>query len=148
MSDSVRQWSPSRSGGIPGSANRGSQGASGTVAVVFAAFVAVFGGLVSLVTTHHLGVMFSVLFVIGCAASALLVRRTGALAVVVAPPLLYVVIAGILSQFARSTDTNSGLVHRSFAVVDQLVTGAPTIWIATALAALIVVIRRRRVAAA
>ncbi len=143
MSDSVRQWSPSQAGGSPGAGTRRGQGISGTVAVVIAALITTLGGLASLATTHHLGAMFAVVFVIGCVVPALLVRRSGALAVVVAPPLLYVVVAGVLSQFARSTDAGGGLVRHSFAAVDQLVTGAPTIWIATALAAAIVLLRRR-----
>jgi hypothetical protein len=124
-----------------GAANRApstaGKGITGRGVVVLVAVVTGIVGIVEVIASGHRGPLFGAAFVLASAAGAYLVRRRDLLAAVVAPPLIYCGLIVFMSLI-DSGDTTGGLVTRlGVYIADAFVTGAPSIWIATAAAAAI-----------
>lgn len=140
MPDSLHAWSPAA--GYRRSA-RGSGRLSGAGVVVLLLLIAGAGGAADALINDGLGRVFDVVFVVACVLTALMVRHGTLATAVVAPPIVYAVLVVVLDVFVirPSGGWVSGQV---VAAGDALVTGAPAIWLGTALAAAIVGLRRLR----
>ncbi len=133
---------PSRSapGLLSGSGSRGLTGAGGAATVLGAGCL---GGAVDLVAGTDLGPAFVVLFVLGCVVAAARVRPRDLLWAVVAPPLLFVVLA-LLAGLARTGGSTSNFLMRQVLEAGAaVVTSAPALVGGTGVAAAIAVSRRR-----
>jgi hypothetical protein len=109
-------------------------------AVLLAAGTALLGAAVDLLTGPGLGTTFAVLFVAGCVLAALLVRRDGLRTVVVAPPLLYALLA-LLSGVTQSDGSPRTPVRQTLALFTELIIGAPALITAT-LAVVVIAVAR------
>ena len=110
-------------------------------AVLLAGALALVGALLDLLTGPGLGLVFDVLFVLGCAAAAALVKRDGLRAVVVAPPLLFAVMA-LGSGLVQTDSAPRTPMRQTLALFTELVVGAPTLVTGTVVAAVIALVRR------
>lgn len=99
-------------------------------AVLLAAGTALLGAAVDLLTGPSLGSTFAVLFVTGCVLAAVLVKRDGLRVVVVAPPLLYALLA-LLSGVTQSDGGPRTPVRQTLALFTELIIGAPALITAT-----------------
>lgn len=99
-------------------------------AVLLAAGTALLGAAVDLLTGPSLGSTFAVLFVTGCVLAAVLVKREGLRIVVVAPPLLYALLA-LLSGVTQSDGGPRTPVRQTLALFTELIIGAPALITAT-----------------
>jgi hypothetical protein len=112
--------------------------APGVVVVVVA--VSLVGLLVDRFTVDS-GTVFGVAYVLACGYAALQVRRRDLVAAVVLPPLIFfLLVTGRALVDSGSSHTMSA---RSLQVASDLATLAPFLWIGTALAAVIVLVRWR-----
>jgi hypothetical protein len=111
--------------------------------VVLLLLIAGAGGAGDALLNDSLGRLFDVTFIVACVLGALLVRHGTLATAIVAPPIVYAVLIVVLDVFVvrPSGGWVSGQV---VAAGDALVTGAPAIWLGTALAAVIVGLRRLR----
>lgn len=119
--------------------------ASGAVAVALGCGLA--GGLIDVLTGPGLRLSFALSFVVGCALAALAVRRRDLAAAVVAPPLVYVVIALAAGAVRGTGATGSWLVRQVMGLFTALVLEAPVLLVATGVALVIALARglgRRR----
>ena len=114
--------------------------AAGAVAVALG-FGAV-GAVIDVVTGSGLRMTFAVLFVLGCAVAAYKVHREDLFAAVVIPPLAYVALAVAANLGAKSTVGGSFLKQQVLELLAALITKAPTLLLATGLAAAIALFRR------
>lgn len=112
--------------------------APGVAVVVLAATLV--GVLVDRFTVDS-GVVFGVAYVASCIYVALQVRRRDLLAAVVVPPLVFFVLTTARALFDPGASHTTSA--RMLTVASDLATLAPALWIGTALAALIVLVRWR-----
>jgi hypothetical protein len=121
----------------PVTRRRSSSGATGRGVVVLILVLSAVVGLLEVVIGGHRGHAFAIAFVASSMAGALVVRRRDIPTAMVAPPLIYCVLIVLLSLI-DTKDLTGGLATREvFYVANAFVTGAPTMWIATAAAAAI-----------
>lgn len=123
-------------------ASRG--GLSGTGAVALTFVFGLVGMGIDLLTGTGLRLVFSVLFVVGCAVAAALVRREHLLVPVVAAPLLFTLLALITETVQSSTGSGGWLTQHVLGVGTDLVTKAPVLIVGTVLAGIVALIRRVR----
>jgi hypothetical protein len=140
MPDSLHAWTPaSRS-------RRGAHGAgrlSGAGVVVLLLLIAGAGGVADALLNDSLGHLFDAAFVVACVLAALAVRHGTLATAIVAPPIVYAVLVIVLDVFV--VRPSGGWVSGQFiAAGDALVTGAPAIWLGTALSAAIIGLRKLR----
>jgi hypothetical protein len=142
MPDSLRTWTPttyarsgSRSGGVS---------LPGLGAVLVLLILGGVGGAVDVFWHGNTSRLFDVVFVVACVIAALLVRHGSLAVAVVAPPLVYVLLVVAIDQFVALPAGGGWLIRQLVAAGDALVTGAPAIWLGTALAAIIVGLRKLR----
>lgn len=109
------------------------------------AVVVLAGTLVGLIIdrfTVDSGTVFGVAYVLSCGYAALQVRRRDLAAAVVIPPLIFGVL--VTGRALVDPDTWHTMSARTLQVASDLATLAPALWIGTALAAVIVLVRWRR----
>lgn len=128
---------------LPAGAHIGDRrGLTATGAVAVAVGFGTLGAVIDVVTGAGLRGAFAVLFVLGCAVAAYKVHREDLLAAVVIPPLVYVAFAIAANLGARSTVGGSLLKQQALELVAALITKAPTLLVATGLAAAVAIARR------
>jgi len=99
------------------------------------------GGAIDVATGEGLRVVFSVAFIIGCIIAAARVHREDLLAAVVTPPLVYAALA-LLGGLVGASGFGGSVFNREFyQLVDALVIRFPVLFIATASAAAIALVR-------
>ena len=119
-----------------------SRGLTAAGAATLALCAGALGGAVDVVTGEGLRAVFAVAFVLGCALGAYKVHREDLLAAVTIPPLAYVALAVAANVGTRTTLGGSFLKQQALELMTDLVTKAPTLLVATGLAALIALVRR------
>jgi hypothetical protein len=100
-------------------------------------------GLVEVALAGHRGAAFAFVFVFTSAVGALVVRRRDMATSLIAPPLLYCVLIAALSVVDTRDQSGGFITRKAVYIGNAFVTGAPTLWIATAAAAAIVWYRHR-----
>jgi len=120
------------------------RGLTASGAVALALVLGVLGGAVDVLTGPGLREVFAISFVVGCVLAAVTVHREDLLAAVVMPPLVYVVLVLLGGAVERTASSGSFVVQQAVELVNALVLGAPVLLLATGLALLVAVVRRRR----
>ena len=123
----------------PGVGDR--RGLTAAGAVTLALLLGIVGGSVDVATGRGLRVVFAICFVLGCALAALLVHREDLKAAVVMPPLLYVVLALVAGAVGSTGGSGSFLTRETLELVQALVIGAPVLFTATGVAAVVALAR-------
>jgi hypothetical protein len=119
-----------------------SRGLTAVGAVTVALGFGCAGGLIDVLTGEGLRATFAILFVAGCALAAYRVHREDLLAAVVIPPLAYVAVALAANLGTHTTIGGSFVKQQVLELMTALVTKAPVLLVATALAACIALGRR------
>ena len=110
-------------------------------AVLLTLLTGAVGAVVDLSSRSSLGTWFAVGFIGGCLLSVLLVHREDLRAVVVMPPLVYVVLA-LGGGLAKQNSASGSLVTRqAVQLVNSVVLGAPILLIAAGATAVLAVVR-------
>lgn len=129
-------------GGVPGSAperptvvRSTSPRLTAAGGVMLATGAGLFGAVIDVLTGAGLRTLFSLFFIAGCVAAAALVRRHDLLATVVLPPLVYLLIALLTAAVEISGAAGSWVAREAFEAGTSLVVHAPTLVVATGLAA-------------
>jgi hypothetical protein len=99
-------------------------------AAVLMIVTAVAGGTFDVLTGQGLRLVFAVCFVLGCALAALLTHREHLRAVIVMPPLVYVVLALGASVAEGVGGSGSFLRTQVLELANAVVLGAPVLWVA------------------
>jgi hypothetical protein len=118
-----------------GSATRRPAGVTGRGVVVLIFVLTLTAGLVDMLISGHRGHLFGVVFAAANALGALGVRRRDLWTAMIAPPLVYCVLIGIMSLIDQGGLTGGFATREAFYLGNAFVTGAPAIWVGTALAA-------------
>ncbi|MGH8889775.1 MAG: DUF6542 domain-containing protein [Acidothermaceae bacterium] len=111
------------------------RGVTGRGVVALIAGATFVGGLADLAVSGHRAYFFGILFAIASGVAAFVVRRRDLRAAMIAPPLVYCLLILIMSLIDRNGLTGSFSTRETYYVGNAFVTGAPAIWIGTALAA-------------
>jgi hypothetical protein len=111
--------------------------------VVLICALTLLGGLADMAISGHRGHLFGVLFAIASALAAIAVRRRDLNTAMIAPPLVYCLMIVVMSFIDRSDLTGGFVTREAFYLGKAFVTGAPAIWIGTALAFVVAVWRKR-----
>jgi hypothetical protein len=128
---------------LPAGAHIGDRrGLTATGAVAVALGCGALGATIDVLTGAGLRSAFAVLFVLGCAFAAYKVHREDLLAAVVIPPLAYVALAFAANLGSHTTVGGSWVKQQVLELMASLVTKAPALLLATALAAVIALTRR------
>lgn len=117
------------------------RGLTAAGAVTLALLLGAVGGAVDVATGRGLRVVFAICFVLGCALAALLVHREDLKAAVVMPPLLYAVLALVAGAVGSSGGSGSFVTRVTLELVQALVIGAPVLFTATGVAAVVALAR-------
>lgn len=120
------------------------RGLTATGAVAIALAMGFVGAVIDVSTGRGLRTTFAVSFVLGSALAALLAHREDLKATVVMPPLTYCFLALVGAALGRTGAAGSFVKTQAMELVSALILGAPVLYTATGLAALIAVIRWRR----
>lgn len=128
----------SRSAGISLGDRRGLT-ATGAVAALLLFGLA--GGTYDVLTGQGLREVFAVSFVAGCLVAALTVHREDLVAVVVMPPLVYVVLVLLGGAVDGLAGAGSFLTRQVLELVNALILGAPALMLGTGVALLVAVAR-------
>ena len=123
----------------PGVGDR--RGLTAAGAVTLALLLGMVGGSIDVATGRGLRVVFAICFVLGCALAALLVHREDLKAAVIMPPLLYVVLALVAGAVGSTGGNGSFLTRETLELVQALVIGAPVLFTATGVAAVVALAR-------
>ena len=134
---SAVQATPAPHGGL---ADR--RGLTALGAVVLALVLSSAGGAVDVLTGPGLGLWFAVAFVASCLLAALSAHREDLLAVVVMAPLVYAAVVLLAGLAERGGSGGSLLLHQAIELFNGLVLGAPVLLGGTAVAGLVVLVRR------
>jgi hypothetical protein len=102
--------------------------------ILVATFLA---GLLDMAISGHRGHLFGVVFAASSAAAALVVRRRDLTIAMIAPPLIYCVLIGVMALIDRGGLAGGFATTAAFYLGNAFVTGAPAIWTGTAVACLI-----------
>jgi hypothetical protein len=122
------------------------RGVTGRGIVALIATSTLVGGLADLVISGHRSFLFAIAFVVTSAVGAFVVRRRDLPAAMIAPPLIYCVLIVLMSVIDQSGLTGGLATREGYYVGNAFVTGAPTIWIGTAIASVIGWYRLKRTA--
>ena len=117
------------------------RGLTAAGAALVALVVGLLGVAFDLLTGSGLREAFAVAFVTGCVLAALAVHREDLFAVVVMPPLVYVVLAFVGGAFGTTAGSGSFLTRQAIELVNAVVIGAPVLMVATFAALVIAVFR-------
>ena len=115
-------------------ATRRPPGVTGRGVVVLIFVATLVGGLLDMMISGHRGHMFGVVFAVASALGALGVRRRDLRTAMVAPPLEYSVLIGVMSLIDQGGLSGGLATREAFYLGNAFVTGAPAIWVGTALA--------------
>ena len=115
-------------------ATRRPPGVTGRGVVVLIFVATLVGGLLDMMISGHRGHMFGVVFAVASALGALGVRRRDLRTAMVAPPLEYCVLIGVMSLIDQGGLSGGLATREAFYLGNAFVTGAPAIWVGTALA--------------
>lgn len=115
-------------------ATRRPPGVTGRGVVVLIFVATLVGGLLDTMISGHRGHMFGVVFAVASALGALGVRRRDLRTAMVAPPLEYCVLIGVMSLIDQGGLSGGLATREAFYLGNAFVTGAPAIWVGTALA--------------
>jgi hypothetical protein len=113
----------------------------GVVVVVLAASVV--GAVIDTTVGNDLGPFFAALFVASSLYAALQVRRRDFLTAVIVPPLVFLAILGG-HEILAPTGTSRAAIDLAGDLLSALALNAPTLWVGTAAAAVVVFVRHRR----
>ncbi len=103
------------------------------------------GATIDVVLSGSPGVAFGVLFVTGCILAATRVHPDDLLGTVIAPPLVYAVIAiGVGFTRPSSGDSGGGLKSKAIDIGSDLILRAPVLLLGFAAVVLIAMVRARR----
>ncbi|HVF05121.1 MAG TPA: DUF6542 domain-containing protein [Frankiaceae bacterium] len=133
---------PSRPSPRPAGRIRDARGLTAAGAVAVALGFGTVGAVIDVVTGAGLRTAFMVLFVVGCALAAYKVHREDLFAAVVIPPLVYLALALATNLGAGSAVGGSFVKQQALELAAALITKAPALLVATALAAGIALARR------
>lgn len=125
----------------PGIAGRG---VTGRGVVVLIAGATLLAGLLDIAISGHRGHLFGIAFALASGAGVILVRRRDLPVAMIAPPLLYCVLIGLMSLVDPQNGSGSLFTREGLYLGTAFVTGAPAIWSGTAAACLIGWYRLRR----
>jgi hypothetical protein len=120
------------------------RGLTATGAVAIALVLGLVGAAIDVKTGHGLRTLFAVCFIGGSALAAILVHREDLLAAVAIPPFTYCALAVIGGFLGSTTVAGSFVTKEGVALLDALVLRAPVLFIATAAAGVIALVRRYR----
>ncbi|GAC1444909.1 MAG: hypothetical protein NVSMB55_22910 [Mycobacteriales bacterium] len=101
------------------------------------------GVLLDVFTGPGLRTVFAICFIGGCAFAAVKVHTEDLVAVVVMPPLVFVVLALLAAELSSTTATGGWLTRRALELVTSVVLEAPVLLTATGLVLVIAVVRAR-----
>lgn len=120
---------------------RGLTAAGGALVVLLAGLA---GGAVDVLTGSGLRTVFAVAFGLGCVCAAAKVHHEDLVAAVVAPPLVYAVVA-VVGGLVEASGAGGSLVRQqALELFTSLVLGAPALLTSTGLALLVVLMRAAR----
>jgi hypothetical protein len=120
------------------------RGLTAAGAVAIALVLGVVGAAIDVKTGHGLRTLFAVCFIAGSALAAILVHREDLVAAVAIPPFTYCALAVIGGFLGSTTVAGSFVTKEGVALLDALVLRAPVLFIATAAAGVIALVRRYR----
>ncbi len=101
------------------------------------------GAIIDSIVRSDLGPFFAIMFVASSVYAATQVRRRDLLAAVIVPPLVFLTILGV-HELISPTGTSRAMIDLTGDLVSTLALNAPTLWIGTGAAAVIVFVRHRR----
>jgi len=119
------------------------RGVTGRGVVVLILILTGLIGLLEVAFAGHRGAAFAFVFVFTSALGALVVRRRDLPTSIIAPPLLYCVLIAALSVVDTHDQSGGFITRKAVYIGNAFVTGAPTLWTGTAVAAAIIWYRRR-----
>jgi hypothetical protein len=122
-------------------APRRSVGLTGLAVVLLPAVLGVLGGMVDVIFTGGLGLTYAVMFLVGCVAAALFVRRPSMPVAVIAPPLVHSAVLVAVSVVTDPGAASGWVTQRAWDVANGLLDQAGLIWLATGASAVIVGLR-------
>jgi hypothetical protein len=122
-------------GGTPGLT------APGVAVIVLGA--SALGAVIDSIVRGDLGTVFAIMFVASSVYAATQVRRRDLLAAVIVPPLVFLTVLGV-HELLSPTGKSRALIDLVGDLVSTLALNAPTLWIGTGAAAVIVLVRHRR----
>lgn len=119
------------------------RGLTATGAVTIALVMGFVGAFIDVSTGRGLRTTFAVSFIVGSALAALLAHREDLKATVIMPPLTYCFLALVGQAIGQTDAAGSFIKTQSLELVSALILGAPVLYTATGLAALIAIVRAR-----
>jgi hypothetical protein len=119
------------------------RGVTGRGVVVLILILTGLVGLLEVAFAGHRGAAFAFVFVFTSAVGALVVRRRDLPTSIFAPPLLYCVLIAVLSVVDTHDQSGGFVTRKAVYIGNAFVTGAPTLWTGTLIAAAIVWYRHR-----
>jgi hypothetical protein len=129
---------------LPAGAHVGDRrGLTATGAVAIALALGFVGAFIDVSTGRGLRTVFAVCFIVGSALAALLAHREDLKATVIMPPLTYCFLALAGTAIGQTGVAGSFVKRQALELVSALVLGAPVLYTATALAAVIAIVRAR-----
>lgn len=120
------------------------RGLTAAGAVAIALVLGFLGATVDVKTGHGLRLVFAVCFISGSALAAALVHREDLRAAVMIPPFTYCALAVIGGFLGSTSVAGSFATKQGVALLDALVLRAPVLFLATAAALAIAVVRKLR----
>ena len=119
------------------------RGVTGRGVVVLILVLTGLVGLVEVALAGHRGAAFAFVFIFTSGVGALVVRRRDLPTSIIAPPLIYCVLITALSVVDTHDQSGGFLTRKAIYIGNAFVTGAPTLWTGTIIAAAIVWYRHR-----
>ena len=119
------------------------RGLTAAGAVLLALALGLLGAVIDVKTGSGLRTLFSVSFVVGSVLAALLVHREDLCAAVSMPPLTYCVLALVGGAVGSTATSGSLLKRQGLQVLSDLAVHAPVLFLATGLALVVALARRR-----
>ena len=119
------------------------RGVTGRGVVVLILVLTGLVGLIEVALAGHRGAAFAFVFIFTSAVGALVVRRRDLPTSIFAPPLLYCVLITALSVVDTHDQSGGFITRKAVYIGNAFVTGAPTLWTGTVIAAAIVWYRHR-----
>ena len=119
------------------------RGVTGRGVVVLILVLTGLVGLLEVAFAGHRGAAFAFVFMFTSAVGALVVRRRDLPTSIFAPPLLYCVLITALSVVDTHDQSGGFITRKAVYIGNAFVTGAPTLWTGTLIAAAIVWYRHR-----
>jgi hypothetical protein len=119
------------------------RGVTGRGVVVLILVLTGLVGLLEVAFAGHRGAAFAFVFIFTSGVGALVVRRRDLPTAIFAPPLLYCVLITALSVVDTHDQSGGFITRKAVYIGNAFVTGAPTLWTGTLIAAAIVWYRQR-----